>query len=121
MSISSELESSELEESEESEESVESESSASSFAFDAPFSVCFCLLSGSGDVDRLELLSLPEEEEAAMVLRSVGEALKLNGVIRSDARWLRLVPAILGARERIERELLVTEPSMKFPRRLTVQ
>lgn len=72
MSISSELDSlsdSELEELEESEESEESESSASSFAFDAPFKVCFCLLSGSGDDDRLELLSLPDEDEVAMALR----------------------------------------------------
>jgi len=69
VSISSELESeseSALELSE-SEESEETESSTSSFVFDAPFMVCFCLLSGSGDVDRLELLSLSEEDEAAMV------------------------------------------------------
>ena len=68
MSISSELESESESALELSEESVETdESSTSSLVFDAPFMVCFCLLSGSGEVDRLELLSLSEEDEAAMV------------------------------------------------------
>lgn len=47
------------------------ESSTSSFVFDAAFRVCFCLLSGSGEEERLELLSLEEEDEAAMATISV--------------------------------------------------
>ena len=69
VSISSELES--LPESESLSDSEPDEldaSSVSSFAFDAPFKVCFCLLSGSGEVDALELLSLPEEDGGAMVV-----------------------------------------------------
>lgn len=68
VSVSSELES--LPESESLSDSEPDEldaSSVSSFAFDAPFKVCFCLLSGSGEVDALELLSLPEEDGGAMV------------------------------------------------------
>lgn len=45
----------------------ELDASLSSFVFDAPFRVCFCLLSGSGEVDRLELLSLEEEDGGAIV------------------------------------------------------
>lgn len=66
VSISFELPDS-LSDPEELSESDElSELSTSFFAFEAAFSVCFCLLSGSGEVERLELLSLSEEDEAAM-------------------------------------------------------
>lgn len=42
-------------------------SELSSFcAFEAAFMVCFCLLLGSGEVERLELLSLSDDDEAAM-------------------------------------------------------
>ena len=44
-------------------------SSLSCFAFDVAFNVCFCLLSGSGEVERLELLSLSDEDEAAIAAR----------------------------------------------------
>lgn len=69
VSISSELSDS-LSEPEElselSEPDALPELSSSCFAFEAAFSVCFCLLSGSGEVERLELLSLSDEDEAAM-------------------------------------------------------
>lgn len=59
-------------------------SSLSSLAFDAAFNVCFCLLSGSGDVERLELLSLSDDDEAAMAaMYGVPQKTKL---LRCDAR-----------------------------------
>jgi hypothetical protein len=62
----SELES----ESDESEESVDSDdsSSTSSSVFVTALTAFFCVFSGSGEVDLLELLSLEEEEAAAMWL-----------------------------------------------------
>jgi len=54
------------------------ESSTSSFVFDTPFIVCFCLLSGSGEEERLELLSLEEEDEAAMA--TIGVLAQLSAV-----------------------------------------
>lgn len=57
---------SEPDESEESEDSDDS-SSTSSLVLVAAFTAFFCVFSGSGEVDLLELLSLEEEEAAAIV------------------------------------------------------
>lgn len=67
MSISSELSDSLPDPEELSEPDELSELPSSFFAFAAAFIVCFCLLSGSGEVERLELLSLSDEDEAAIV------------------------------------------------------
>lgn len=56
----------ELSDSEESDPDELSELS-SFFAFETAFIDCLWVLSGSGEVERLELLSLSEEDEAAMV------------------------------------------------------
>lgn len=68
VSISSELSES-LSDPEELSESDEPSELSSAFVFETAFMVCFCLLSGSGEVDPLELLSLSDEDEAVMVAR----------------------------------------------------
>lgn len=71
VSISFELSDSlsDLEEPSDPEESEPDElSELSSFSdFETVFIVCLWVLSGSGEVERLELLSLSDEDEAAMM------------------------------------------------------
>ena len=62
----SEPEESESDESEESEDSDDS-SSTSSLLLVAAFTACFWVFAGSGEVDLLELLSLEDEDAAAIV------------------------------------------------------
>lgn len=66
VSISSELSDS-LPDPEELSEEDELSELSSFFAFEVAFIVCFCLLSASGEVERFELLSLSDEDEAVMV------------------------------------------------------